>query len=305
MSSYLEYYGLIEEEGRGASGGLDPVNWERAQEDFLKEDNLTYNFPDKLKKIYNEGLPESLDKEIVDFLNNKLWGDEEFVSSNKGFVQPWRENAFIFYAGGNVNVKHGDPGNSYFVEDKLSDNEIVLLGHTHTAAAYQLSTASESEKWTGLFLRNHYSEKRGEDIIEVCDSGIPSDVDIGFYEKILSKKNSKVPNIVVGEQFVTFYKGNVESVYDIDTGKKVGTDIKYTQEALDYLKSDGSNPDVYPMKIFEVKGLTAVELVGDNGSTFYDIFGNKTGGTGGSQKELRKVSGGIKVSSQGYISLEY
>jgi len=301
MSSYLEYYGLIEEEGRGASGGLDPVNWERAQEDWKKEVYLDYSFTEKLKKIYyDNNLPDVIDNEILDFLNNKLWNDGEFLSNKDGFVQPWRENFFVFYGDGKVFVKHGDFGNVYFDVNMLAETkEIYLIGHTHTAAAYQLPTAPK--KWTGLFLRNHYSEKLGTDIIEVCDSGIPSDVDLRFGSDISSfeiQLNKKILNVVVGEQFVTFYKGNVESVYDIDTGEKVGTDIKYTTVALDYLARQDN-------EIFKVEGFSSVELVGDNGSTFYDIFGNKTGGTGGSQKELRKVSGGIKVSSQGYVSLEY
>jgi len=301
------YIGHIRE-GPGGASGLDPRDLERIEIEFTNKEevDLIYNFPNKLKSLYNAtAWPESLDTEIVNYINNKLWSNEEFTGTEKGDVQPWRENFFIFYGDsgdgtGIVNVMHGAPLFVTWDYQKLFENKtIYLIGHSHPGYVFQLAEVS---KWTGLFLRNFYSEKLKKDIVVASCPGRPSEGDLaaGKFFQADVDLDPNLLNVVVGEQFITFYKSSVEAVYDIDTGKKVGTNIKYLDEAL-----KPENKKELVEGIYEMDSFPAVKL--ENGDEYitYDIFGNKTGGTGGSQKELRKVSGGIKVSSQGYISLEY
>jgi len=277
--------------GTGAGEKL-VANLEKIESEYGSESELTYEFSDKLLDIYNNGLSEILDIEICNFLKNKIWGIEEFGED----VQPWRENGYIFRSNGIVKVVHGRKGQvpfQWFIDNLVSNPEegILLFGHSHD---YLVRLGRGYDNIRGSFVRYFLENWL------VCDCGNPSGEDFrligGDIEPFI---DSKIHNIVVGEQFITFFKGNTTDVYDIDSGKRVASNISYTEDAM-----PEKGKFIETKKLF-VEGLSAVCLEEDGECIYYDIFGNKTGGTGGAQKELRKVSGGIKVSSQGYVSLEY
>ena len=274
----------------GIAGGSGlPYDDKKIKNEYGKEDSLDYNFVDKIKDLYIKGVPEILDMEIITFLKNKMWGVEEYGAQ----LQPWRENGFLFYENETVAVIHGSQfGIPIEFTNKLFEKNktYYLFGHSHGVRP----DANFYRKKSGSFVH----ELLG--IIAVCDAGIPSSDDFIIAAGIAEQVDSKLPQIVIGEQFVTFYKGNIEAVFDVDDGSKIGSDVGYTPEAWDIFNSETRYSDE-----LYVEGFSTIYLENDGEFIYYDMFGNKTGGVGGAQKELRKVSGGIKVSSQGYVSLEY
>ncbi len=218
----------------------------------------TYSFENALIDIYDNGLPTMLDASLVNFLKNEMWGWERYGRGK----QPWRENGFVFYRNGKFNVRVGNNGLTFGFDKRILNREdILMVGHSHSIQAI----ANDEDGSNGIFVRK--IGILGNEVWAICDAGIPSGNDFTAAEDEKEYFDPRVPIILVGEQYIVFYnENNTYAVYDIDTGKKVGIDIDWTDNVT-------IDKNTLIRGLYEF-GLKAIELkIDENHSKSYDVYG--------------------------------